>query len=81
MKQKVRFILKNPVAISSTAINMIFAWGYKDDKGNYKPLKYSTGQSVDPKNWNIKKQRAEGSYSAGVNAELASIEAEAYKLC
>jgi len=80
MKQKVRFILKNPVAISSTAINMIFAWGYKDEKGNYKPLKYSTGQSVNPKNWNIKEQRAEGSYSAGLNAELASIEAEAYKL-
>ena len=80
MKQKVRFILKNPVAVSSTAINMIFSWGYKDEKGNYKPLKYSTGQSVNPKNWNIEEQRAEGSYSDGVNSELASIEADAYKL-
>jgi len=80
MKQKVRFLLKNPSAKSITAINMIYAWGYKDNKGNYKPLKYSTGQSVNPKNWDKDEQRAKGAYSAGINTEIAYIEAEASKL-
>mgnify|MGYP006960591156 CR=1 FL=1 len=38
MKQKVRFILKNPSAVSSTAINMLYSWGYKDSNGKYKNL-------------------------------------------
>lgn len=75
MKQKepkVRFILKEPRARSSTAIYMLYAWGYKDEKGRYKPLKYATGQSVAPKNWTGRK--AKGSYSSAINNELAKIE-------
>ena len=74
MKQrepKVRFVLKKPRAKTSTAIYMLYAWGYKDEKGKYKPLKYSTWQSVAPKNWTGKK--AKGEYSSAINNELAKI--------
>ncbi len=74
MKQKepkVRFVLKEPRAKTSTAIYMLYAWGYKDEKGRYKPLKYATGQSVAPKNWTGIK--AKGSYSSAINNELAKI--------
>lgn len=80
MKQKVRFLLKNPNAVSSTAINMIYSWGYRDSKGDYKNMKYATQQSVDPNEWDKLKQKATGAYSGGINAELASIKAAADKL-
>ncbi len=80
MKQKVRFILKNPSAVSSTAINMIYSWGYKNTNGDYKNLKYSTGQSVDPNMWDKDTQMATGAYSAGTNAELATIKAATDKI-
>lgn len=71
MKQKVRYVLKNPKAKSHTAINMVYAWGYKDEKGNYRALKYATGQSVDPDWWDGKQMT--GSYSADVNNELDTV--------
>lgn len=43
-------------------------------------MKYATRQSINPREWDKQKQIATGSYSAGVNAELASIKAAADKL-
>lgn len=80
MKQKVRFILKNPSAVSSTAINMLYSWGYKDSNGKYKNLKYATRQSVDPELWDKDEQEATGPYSAGINAELDTVKAAINKI-
>jgi site-specific recombinase XerD len=81
MKQKVsssvRFVLKNPTAKSKSAINMIFAWGYRNPKGQYQPLKYSTGQSVNPNNWNVDKQIAKGAYADNINNAVFSVKIEA----
>lgn len=80
MKGKVRFVLKNKNAVSITAINMIYSWGYKDENGTYKSLKYSTRQSVDPDNWDESIQMAVGQYSSGINNELEIIKGNADNL-
>ena len=52
---------------------MIVSWGYRDESGKYKNLKYSTGQSVNPDKWDKKIYQAKGKYSSGVNIELENI--------
>jgi len=57
---------------------MLFAWGYRDEKGRYKPLKYPTGQSINPKAWDG--QRTTGPYSAHINNELDKVKTEAVSI-
>lgn len=78
MEPKIRFVLKNPNAKTTTAINMIYAWGYKDENGRYRALKYATRQSVNPDEWENKK--ATGSLKRKVNNELDNIKTEANKV-
>lgn len=59
---------------------MIYSWGYKDENGTYKSLKYSTRQSVDPDNWDESIQMAVGQYSSGINNELEIIKGNADNL-
>ncbi len=82
MEPKVRFLLKNPKAKKSTAIFMLYSWGYSgiNSKGNkaYIPLKYATKKSVSPKEWNGK--RAKGKLKTVINNELDSIENTANRI-
>lgn len=86
MKEKVRFVLKNPKAKSSTAIYMIYAWGYKginnEGREAYIPLKYATRKSIDPDKWDKDEQRADDKYpyAANINNELDIIKVKADKI-
>ncbi len=80
MKQKIRFLLRSPNCESKTAIYMLYSFRYKDEKGRYKPLKYYTGNSIDPNNWDAESMKAKGKYASSINANLKEIEFEADKI-
>jgi len=80
MKQRIRFLLKNPNAKKTSAIQMIVSWGYRNESGKYKNLKYATGQSINPDKWDKNTYRAKGNYSSGVNNELDNIKYKVNKI-
>ncbi len=77
MKHTVKFTLRNNNAKAFSAINLIVFWGYKEN-GKPKPFKYTTGEKVNPEQW--EGQRAKGPYSAGVNTKLVTIGNEVNKI-
>jgi len=56
---KVNFYLKNPTSKDETLIYLFFSY-------NGNRLKYSTGQSISPKYWNIQNQRAKKSLAGSL---------------
>ena len=68
---KVKFILKEPSSKNDTLIYLIFNY-------QYKRFKYSTGEKINPKFWNLKNQRAKESKNfkqyPEFNARLDSFE-------
>jgi integrase len=72
-----KFFLKEPKSKSDSLIFLFFQYGYFEmntDTGrkNYKPLKMSSGESIEPKNWNPDKNRARESRSFTQGGELNS---------
>ncbi len=50
------FYLKDANSSGISSIVCVCYYGFKDLKGGYKPLKYTTGISVNPKHWNNEDQ-------------------------
>ncbi|MEE1961995.1 site-specific integrase [Allomuricauda taeanensis] len=51
---KAKFKLKEPNSKNETLVNLVFYY-------NYKRFKYSTGEKIEPKFWNLKNERAKES--------------------
>ena len=72
-----KFFLKEPKSKSASLIYLFFQYGYFEmnaDSGRkkYKPLKMSSGESIEPKNWNPDKGRARESRLFPQGGELNS---------
>jgi site-specific recombinase XerD len=72
---KANFYLKNPTSKEDTLIYLFFSY-------NGQRLKYSTGETINPKYWNEKNQRAKKSLTGSLekNGLLKRIDEEANKI-
>ena len=59
---------------------MLYSFGYKDEYGKYKPLKYYAGHSINPSDWDFARMKAKGKYASTINADIKRIESEADRI-
>jgi integrase len=84
MESKISFMLKNK-SLEKTSINMFVSYGGYEivaGKKKYLPLKYATSLSINPLDWDSKKQRVKQSNveSSMINTKLNDFETKTFNL-